>query len=590
MNARFHHPRVCGFLQFAAVAACLLLVSCGGGGGTSSVPTTTLSSGNNPVVIVSIGASPTALTVGESTTLTWSSSNATACQASGDWSGTEALSGKQFVTPLTAGTFTYILTCDGVASSTSVVVAEAPTPIPTVSLSLAPASVPVGQPSTLAWSTTNADSCVASSVPFSVAWAGSKDPSGSIAVSQTIAGSYTYNLTCTGRGGSASGSVTLVATGLASNVAEVVIDSGPVNVNRVINVPFVSVTLCHPGTSTCQTIDHVLVDTGSYGLRIIAPGVLDTTKLALPAVTGSAGNAVGECAKFISGFLWGSVHLADVKIAGETAPSLPVQQVGDTGAAFTRIPTDCTNTPGGNIGTVDLLEANGILGIGLFNQDCGAPCTTQVANGNYYECAASNCSGTVMPLANQVANPVPKFATNNNGVALVMPAVAAGGATTLTGALIFGIDTQGNNNIGSATVYAADGITGNFTTTYKGRVLRSSFLDSGSNGFFFPDRNIPTCVRSSGFYCPPTTLSLSAVNTSANGAASGTVNFTIENLDALDSTVRAASVGGSIGRSNSNTFDWGMPFFFGRTVFVAIDGAITLHGTGPYWAYSEPSR
>jgi hypothetical protein len=44
-------------------------------------------------------------------------------------------------------------------------------------------------------------------------------------------------------------------------------------------------------------------------------------------------------------------------------------------------------------------------------------------------------------------------------------------------------------------------------------------------------------------------------------------------------------VGGSIGRSNSSTFDWGMPFFFGRTVFVAIDGASTLHGTGPYWAY-----
>jgi Protein of unknown function (DUF3443) len=586
MNARFHHPRACGLLQFAATAACLLLVSCGGGGGTSSVPTTTLSSGNNPV-IVSIGASPTVLTVGESTTLTWSSSNAAACQASGDWSGTEALSGKQLVTPLTAGTFTYILTCDGVASSTSVVVAEAPTPIPTVSLSLAPASVPVGQPSTLTWSTTNADSCVASSVPFSVAWAGSRATSGSIPVTQAIAGSYTYNLTCTGLGGSASGSVTLVATGLASNVAEVVIDSGPAGVNSIINVPFVSVTLCRPGTSTCQTIDHVLVDTGSYGLRIIAPGVLDPN-LALPAVTaGAAGNPVGECVRFISGFLWGSVHLADVKIAGETAPSLPVQQVSDAGAAFTRIPSDCTNT-GGNIGSnVAALGANGILGIGLFNQDCGAACATRVVAGTYYVCTATVCTGTVMPLANQVANPVPKFATDNNGVALVMPAVAAGGATTLTGALVFGIDTQANNNIdniGSAKVYAVDG-GGNFTTTYNGRSLTASFLDSGSNGLFFPDATIRLCSGFSGFYCPPATLSLSAVNTSANGAASGTVNFKVENLQALDSTVRAASVGGTIGRSSSIRFDWGMPFFFGRTVFVAIEGQSTLHGRGPYWAY-----
>jgi hypothetical protein len=78
---------------------------------------------------------------------------------------------------------------------------------------------------------------------------------------------------------------------------------------------------------------------------------------------------------------------------------------------------------------------------------------------------------------------------------------------------------------------------------------------------------------------------LSALNKSANGAASGTVDFTVENLQALDATVRAASVGGSIGRSSSTILDWGMLFFFGRTVFVAIDGQSTQHGTGPYWAY-----
>jgi hypothetical protein len=569
-------------LQFAAVAACLLLVSCGGGsggGGAPSAPATP----PNPV-IVSIGASPTALTVGESTTLTWSSSNATACQASGDWSGTVTLAGTQLVTPPAARTFIYTLTCDGIASSTSVVVANAPTPIPTVSLSLVPASVPAGESSALTWSTTNAASCGASG-----AWAGSQGIIGSISVTQAVAGTYTYSLTCTGAGGSASGSVTLGVTDLASNVARVVIDSGPAGVNGVIgviNVPYVSVTLCRPGTSTCQTIDHVLVDTGSYGLRIIAPGVLDPN-LALPAVTaGSAGNPVGECVRFISGFLWGSVHLADVKIAGETAPSLPVQQVSDAGAAFTSIPSDCTNT-GGNIGTAAALGANGILGVGLFNQDCGSACVTRVVAGTYYVCAATNCTGTVMPLANQVANPVPKFATDNNGVALVMPAVAPGGATTLTGALIFGIDTQANNNIGFATVYAANS-SGNFTTTYKGRSLTSSFLDSGSNGLFFPDATIPRCSVSSGFngfYCPVPAFSSSAVNASPNGVASGTVNFTIENLQTLDATVRAASVGGSIGRSSSIIFDWGMPFFFGRTVFVAIDGQSTQHGTGPYWAY-----
>jgi hypothetical protein len=231
------------------------------------------------------------------------------------------------------------------------------------------------------------------------------------------------------------------------------------------------------------------------------------------------------------------------------------------------------------------MGANGILGVGLFKEDCGAGCAARAVAGTYYECGGSGCAGVAMPLANQVANPVAAFAVNNNGVALAMPAVAGGGATTLTGALIFGVDTQSNNSIGSATVYAANS-SGNFSTNYKGTLLTSSFLDSGSNGLFFSDSGIPRCLASPGFYCPASALSLSAINSSANGVASGTVNFSIESLEALASSIRAASVGGSLGRgTGTRSFDWGMPFFFGRTVYVVISGAGTLHGTGPYWAY-----
>ena len=153
--------------------------------------------------------------------------------------------------------------------------------------------------------------------------------------------------------------------------------------------------------------------------------------------------------------------------------------------------------------------------------------------------------------------------------------------------MIFGIDTQNNNAVGSATVYAANS-NGNFTTTFNGRTLTSSFLDSGSNGLFFSTSAIPSCSRASGwsgFYCPSSAFLLSALNTAADNSASGTVSLTIVNPQTLDATVRAASIGGSIGRSGTSTFDWGMPFFFGRAVFAAIQGARTAHGTGPYWAY-----
>jgi hypothetical protein len=56
----------------------------------------------------------------------------------------------------------------------------------------------------------------------------------------------------------------------ANNVVDVAVTSGPSGANS-INVLYTTVTVCLPGTSTCQTIDNIQVDTGSYGLRILAP-------------------------------------------------------------------------------------------------------------------------------------------------------------------------------------------------------------------------------------------------------------------------------------------------------------------------------
>src|SRR5262245_56327990 len=59
-----------------------------------------------------------------------------------------------------------------------------------------------------------------------------------------------------------------------SNVQSVTVDSGPsaiANSNSpAVNTLYTSVVVCVPGTSTCQTIDHIQVDTGSSGLRIIS--------------------------------------------------------------------------------------------------------------------------------------------------------------------------------------------------------------------------------------------------------------------------------------------------------------------------------
>ena len=62
-------------------------------------------------------------------------------------------------------------------------------------------------------------------------------------------------------------------TATEPNVLDVVVDPGPKD-NRCVaigytNGLFANVTICVPGTTTCQTIDHLLVDTGSVGVRVL---------------------------------------------------------------------------------------------------------------------------------------------------------------------------------------------------------------------------------------------------------------------------------------------------------------------------------
>ena len=108
-----------------------------------------------------------------------------------------------------------------------------------------------------------------------------------------------------------------------------------------MNGVFATVNVCTPGSTTqCQTIDHVLVDSGSIGLRLLANGAaggeLDPT--AFPQQTDTSGNVIGQCNQFVDGFTWGSVALATIQMAGETAssvpnatvPGVPIQIIGDT--------------------------------------------------------------------------------------------------------------------------------------------------------------------------------------------------------------------------------------------------------------------
>ncbi len=396
-----------------------------------------------------------------------------------------------------------------------------------------------------------------------------------------------------GGGGSSGGGQTIASPG--PNVVAMTVDQGP-NGNAV-DIPYISVTLCVPGTTQCQTFDHIEVDTGSYGLRIVA-NATDTSgnpfSLALPQETIN-GQTVAECTQFVDGYSWGPLATADIDVSGESAQGVPVQVIG--GNSSLTVPSACSGT-GTQENTVSTFGANGILGVGVFPQDCGSYCVSTVSNGYYYACTSGGtCQATTLPLAEQVTDPVIDFPTDNNGVVIELPPLGLSGtAATASGALVFGIGTEGNNALGAQSVLTANSY-GDVNSEYNGQSLPYSFFDTGSNAYYFVDSSIPdSCVAQGNWFCPSSTLQLTAINTGQNGVQS-TVAFSIANAGTLftqyPNNAAFTEIGANAGNQSSFcpnqatncSFDFGLPFFFGRNVYVAFYGALTSGGTGPYFAY-----
>jgi hypothetical protein len=362
--------------------------------------------------------------------------------------------------------------------------------------------------------------------------------------------------------------------GSTSSDGSIPISIGASGVCVTVNELCASVTICQPGTNNCQTISDVLVDVGSVGLRVFG------SRLSVPLTQtmDAQGRALGECTFFADGSTsWGSVQIADVVLGGAPAVRVPIQVITPTFGGQSVSSNPCNDTVDSD---PDAANLNGILGIGLFRQDCGSVCATNSNNTLYFSCEAGSCAGAVVPVLDQVQNPVWLLPSGNNGVVITLPNVPASGAPSVTGSLILGIDPAASNTPPSAVL--PTNANGFITTVYKGRTFAQSIIDSGSNAIFFPDASFAGCAMPlAPFYCPPNPVNLSATISGGSGGQA-VVPFQVANTQLLVDTRNSAfnNLGGDF-----STFDWGLPFFLGRTVFVGIEGQSSSLGTGPFFAF-----
>jgi hypothetical protein len=350
------------------------------------------------------------------------------------------------------------------------------------------------------------------------------------------------------------------------------------------------------------------VDTGSVGLRVLSSALT----VSLPSVQSSSGNVLQECIQFASfAYVWGPLASASIQIAGtgEMATQVPGQAAGSgvpiqiiAASPSFPVPTSClaaAPSPGlvVDLNTLESLGANGILGIGTFPQDCGSACTSGSVP-QYFTCPNGECTAADVPLQQQLRNPVSAFSSaDTNGVLITLPSVAAGGAASVAGSLIFGIGTQSDNGLGSSQVYEIDQY-GNFpTVVYNGVSYTSpnngSFIDSGSNALFFSDAaslastGMKECSGELlGYYCPASTIPFTVTAHGTNGVE-GAVQFSIADASTLFASGYAAfnDLGGDSGTGPSTDYvDLGLPFFFGRSVFVGIAGSNSSYPNG-FWAF-----
>ena len=336
--------------------------------------------------------------------------------------------------------------------------------------------------------------------------------------------------------------------------------------NRMV----ISIDLCAPGTTRCVTIDEVMVDTGSTGLRI-EPGVLPSS-LGLRPMLGEGAAPLGECVRFVHDQAWGFLARADLHLGGMVAPNLPIQLISPDDEPH---PSQC---PASNVSPT----SNATLGIGPLT-DCPDPCDGSGPGASYFACPPDGCRPIRMEAADRLPNPVWRLPRHNSGVVFELPGVPPEGSGGVTGRLIFGIDTADNNRIDAMHVLRLDAF-GRFTSVMAGRPYPHSSIDSGTTTMVVPADDFRRCERIPWALCASPVRRVEAEMVGADGGRIG-ASFRVGDFAALTRPGIGAVDGVAVAApAAARGLVWGAPLFLGKRVAFGFETPV---GGGAFYGFRD---
>jgi hypothetical protein len=492
-------------------------------------------------------ASTSSVPRGDTTTLTWNVQNAdSGCIATGGWSGTKATASSEETGAINADT-TYNLTCTnstGGSRTFSVTVGVFdPNYTPVISsFTASPTSVNLGGYSMLGWSTTNATSCAASSVPSHSSWNGTKGLSGTDRV-EPINATTTFTLTCLGATGlSTSSSVTVdvgngTTTGTTTYTVVVDTPTDPSTTELGSSVVYGVQLASRPLANVTMTVNSSDYTEGTTSVRSLTFTPNDWSVVQQIVVTGVDDNLSDGDTPY--SLILGATQSVDINYDNLSSQVFNITNIDDEAPVISVSFASFTANPS----TV-------VTG--------GTSALSWVATGTIASCEASGAwTGSKSATGTEVVGPISTTSTYT--------IVCTGAGGTATSSLTIAIDNGGNNNNGTSTVSFVSFIA-NPSTVAAGGTSTLSWVTTGT---------VATCTATGGWSGVK-----SATGTEVVGPLATTTGFTMvcRGTDGTSATSTVTVVVNN-GGNNNGTSTVSILSFSATPSTVSSGGSATLAWT-----------